>query len=211
MTRLPFAFWVPPIRRSPGPLLTGSDSPVRSDSSTLEWPSSTSPSTGTLSPGRTRSRSPACTASSGISSSLSSARRRRAVGGARRSKALIAAEVEERARSSRIWPEQRQRDDHCRGFEVHADPAVLVERRRKQTGGPASRRRCRGTRRRRPCRSASTCWDCGSRSTAPSARRTARPPRRRRASSARAPPSCVGPPSAGPCGARASRVPARST
>jgi hypothetical protein len=104
MTRLPLAFCVPPIRCSPGPLLTGGDSPVRSDSSTLERPSSTSPSTGTLSPGRTRSRSPACTWSSGISSSPQSARSRRATGGARRSRALIAAEVDERARSSRSWP-----------------------------------------------------------------------------------------------------------
>ncbi len=104
MTRLPFAFWVPPMRRSPACFETGSDSPVSSDSSRLECPSSTMPSTGTLSPGRTRSRSPAWTWSSGISSSLPSARRRRAVGGARRSSALMAAEVEDLAFNSRTWP-----------------------------------------------------------------------------------------------------------
>ena len=41
---------------SPGPLSTGTDSPVSIDSSTAEVPSTTTPSTGTFSPGRTRTR-----------------------------------------------------------------------------------------------------------------------------------------------------------
>lgn len=58
----------------------------------------------TVSPGRTRSQAPVCAWSSGISSSLPSARIRRAVGGASLSGALLAAEVEDRALSSRICP-----------------------------------------------------------------------------------------------------------
>jgi hypothetical protein len=42
---------VPPITRASFSLLTGMDSPVTMDSSTEERPSSTMPSTGTLSPG----------------------------------------------------------------------------------------------------------------------------------------------------------------
>ena len=52
---------VAPITPSPGPFSTGMLSPVSIDSSTAERPSTTTPSTGTLSPGRTRSRSPATT------------------------------------------------------------------------------------------------------------------------------------------------------
>ena len=46
---------------SPGRFSTGIGSPVIIDSSTELLPSTTTPSTGTLSPGRTRSRSPAVT------------------------------------------------------------------------------------------------------------------------------------------------------
>jgi hypothetical protein len=63
---------------SPGPFSTGIDSPVSIDWSTLEAPSVTMPSTGTFSPGRTRTRSPAWTCSMGTSTS-SPARRTRAV------------------------------------------------------------------------------------------------------------------------------------
>ena len=52
---------VAPITRSPGRLSTGIDSPVTIDSSTAAPPSTTTPSTGTFSPGRTRSTSPTCT------------------------------------------------------------------------------------------------------------------------------------------------------
>ena len=43
---------------SPGPLSTGRDSPVRADSSTADWPSTMTPSTGMDWPGRTTTRSP---------------------------------------------------------------------------------------------------------------------------------------------------------
>ena len=48
-----------PITASPGCFSTGTDSPVTSDSSTAEAPSSTTPSVATFSPGRTTNRSPA--------------------------------------------------------------------------------------------------------------------------------------------------------
>ena len=100
MISAPVPFRVAPITLAPGVFSIGIGSPVSIDSSTLERPSSTSPSTGTFSPGRTRSRSPTCTCVNGMSSSLPSAPTRRAVLGASRSSALSAAEVLERAFSS---------------------------------------------------------------------------------------------------------------
>ena len=100
----PVVFRVAPISVSPMRLLTGIGSPVSIDSSTALLPSSTTPSTGTFSPGRTRSMSPTCTFASGMSASLPSISTRRAVWGARPSSDLIAAEVCERAFSSSSWP-----------------------------------------------------------------------------------------------------------
>jgi hypothetical protein len=104
ITSAPLVFSVAPISLSPARLLTGIGSPVSIDSSTALAPSVTVPSTGTFSPGRTRSRSPTCTWASGTSCSLPSAAMRRAVFGARPSSDLIAAEVCERAFNSRICP-----------------------------------------------------------------------------------------------------------
>ena len=56
---IPFLFRVPPKTLSPFSFDTGRLSPVSMDSSTLECPFFTVPSTGTLSPGRTRIKSPA--------------------------------------------------------------------------------------------------------------------------------------------------------
>ena len=58
MTSDPVPFTVAPITGSPARFSTGIGSPVTIDSSTALVPSSTTPSTGTFSPGRTRSRSP---------------------------------------------------------------------------------------------------------------------------------------------------------
>ena len=58
MTKLPLLLSVPPVTWVPGVFSTGTGSPVSSDSSTVERPSTTRPSTGTASPGRTRRRSP---------------------------------------------------------------------------------------------------------------------------------------------------------
>ena len=70
----------PPVTASPAPLWTGRDSPVISDSSSWLSPCSTTPSTGTRSPGRTITRSPGATRSAGIST-MPSARSTRAVSG----------------------------------------------------------------------------------------------------------------------------------
>ena len=104
ITSAPLWFIVPPITVSATVFVTGMDSPVTIDSSSAERPSSTTPSTGTFSPGRTRSRSPTAIRSSETSSSLPSSAMRRAVLGARLSSALIAPEVRSRARSSRTCP-----------------------------------------------------------------------------------------------------------
>ena len=58
ITSAPDWFMVPPMADAPTSLVTGMDSPVTIDSSTALRPSSTAPSTGTFSPGRTRRRSP---------------------------------------------------------------------------------------------------------------------------------------------------------
>ena len=61
----PTWFTVAAETRSPAALSTGMLSPVRADSSTALLPSSTTPSTGMFSPGRTRNTSPFCTCSMG--------------------------------------------------------------------------------------------------------------------------------------------------
>ena len=58
ITIAPVPLVVPPITLAPTVFATGIDSPVTIDSSTELVPSVTDPSTGTASPGRTRSRSP---------------------------------------------------------------------------------------------------------------------------------------------------------
>ena len=104
ITSAPLVFKVAPISLSPTRLVTGIGSPVSIDSSTALLPSATTPSTGTFSPGRTRSMSPTCTCVSGTSSSVPSAAILRAVLGASPSSDRIAAEVCDRALSSRICP-----------------------------------------------------------------------------------------------------------
>ena len=104
MMKPPVPFTVPPITVSPGPFSTGIGSPLIIDSSMLLLPSCTSPSTGILSPGRTRRRSPSETSSSESSSSLPSSAMRRAVGGASSSSARMAPEVWLRALSSSTCP-----------------------------------------------------------------------------------------------------------
>ena len=70
-TSAPAPLRLPPVTASPGALTAGSDSPVSSDSSTVELPAMTSPSAGTRSPGRTRRQSPTAMASAAISRSPS--------------------------------------------------------------------------------------------------------------------------------------------
>ena len=88
---------------SPGPLSTGRDSPVRGDSSTAELPSTMTPSTGMDWPGRTATRSPTRTSSTGISASAPS-RRTVAVLGARSIRREMAWEVLPLERVSKNLP-----------------------------------------------------------------------------------------------------------
>ena len=87
-----------------GAFSAGMGSPVNIASSTLDLPSTTTPSTGILAPGFTRRTSPVTTCSRPTSSSLPSAFTRMAVLGARLSRSLIALDVLDRARNSSTWP-----------------------------------------------------------------------------------------------------------
>ena len=104
MIRLPVPLIVPAVRAASTCFSTGRDSPVSIDSSTLEPPSTTFPSTGTRAPGRTRSRLPTCTSSSGTSDSWPLSSIRTATCGARSSSVSSAAEVRDLALISSICP-----------------------------------------------------------------------------------------------------------
>ena len=104
MTRAPDWLMLPPTTLAPASFVTGIDSPVTRDSSTELRPSTTAPSTGTFSPGRTRRRSPTAMSSSRTSSSVPLALSRRAVFGARSRSARNAPPVLSRARSSSTCP-----------------------------------------------------------------------------------------------------------
>ena len=96
---VPFLLMVAPVTGDPGALDTGRLSPVTTDSSTSLRPSSTTPSTAILSPGRTSSRSPATT-SAVVTSTASPSRMTVALGGARSSSARMASLAPPRARIS---------------------------------------------------------------------------------------------------------------
>jgi len=102
-TSRPLTFIVPPVTASPCPLSFGTGSPVIIDSSTELVPSSTAPSTGTFSPGRTTTRSPAMTSSRGMSTSPPS-RITRAVFGCRPISLFTASDVFPFARVSKYRP-----------------------------------------------------------------------------------------------------------
>ena len=104
MTSVPRPLSVPPVTASPGCFSTGNGSPLSIDSSTAEPPLRTAPSTGTRSPGLTRTRSPRMMDSSGTSDSVPSAATRIACLGASASKLFKAALVVLRARSSSTCP-----------------------------------------------------------------------------------------------------------
>jgi hypothetical protein len=94
---------VAPTTVSPGFFSTGIGSPVSIDSSTAEAPSSTVPSTGTFSPGRTMTMSPTTTCSTGTSIS-SPPRVTRAVLAASPMSARMASDVRPLARASSSFP-----------------------------------------------------------------------------------------------------------
>ncbi len=101
--RTPSREIVAPATSSPGPLATGMDSPVSIDSSTAARPSSTTPSTGIRSPGRTMTRSPGRTSSTGTFLSSPLRTIQASLGRSARS-ARIAREVRPFARASRNRP-----------------------------------------------------------------------------------------------------------
>ena len=100
---VPSMFCVPEVTVSPAALLTGIDSPVTADSSTLVVPSVTVPSTGMRAPGRTTMVSPAARALTGTVSSTPS-RRTVASCGASFISARRASVVCPLARASRYFP-----------------------------------------------------------------------------------------------------------
>ena len=93
----------PPVTVSPTSFSMGRLSPVNIDSSTADAPETTSPSTGTASPGLTRSRAPTTTSSTSTSISCPS-RSKVAFLGVRFIRALMACEVFPLARCSKYLP-----------------------------------------------------------------------------------------------------------
>ena len=73
-TRRPPALTVAPVTASPGATSTGTGSPVSSEASMAEVPSSMMPSVATFSPGRTTNRSPTASSPIGMRTSLPSRR-----------------------------------------------------------------------------------------------------------------------------------------
>ena len=106
-TKAPERFMVPPVTASPSSRATASGSPVSMDSSMVVRPSVITPSMGTFSPGRTRTRSPTRNSDTGISA-WPAARTTRAVVARRPISALIASLVVRLARVSRAWPSWRK-------------------------------------------------------------------------------------------------------
>ncbi len=124
ITKPPVWLRVPPMTFAPAALVTGMDSPVTMDSSSDERPSSSMPSTGTFSPGRTRRRSPT---RDGVERDLLVAAvgahparglRREVEQGADRARGLVA------GAQLQHLPEQHQHRDHGGRFEVDGDGAA---------------------------------------------------------------------------------------
>ena len=90
--KLPVVFTVAPYTGAAGSFSTGMLSPVSIDSSIHERPSSTSPSTGSFSPGRTSTTSPSTTSST-WTSIVSPPRTTRAVAGRSAISARIASDA----------------------------------------------------------------------------------------------------------------------
>ena len=154
--RVPVVLSVPPMTRSSARLVTGRLSPVIMLSSTPEAPSTTTPSTAIVSPGRTRTMSPTRTSRDRHVDFGAVAQHAR---GPRRE----ADQPPDRVRGVRsgagleVPPEEDQRDDRGGGVEVerqavlaHPDAGGLEERRERGSRRPSRRRR-------RSCRPRSGC------------------------------------------------------
>ena len=102
-TKLPVPLMVPPVTSSPSDFSAGAGSPVSIASSTNDAPDTTRPSTGTRSPGRTRTRSPIWTSATARSISPAAVTTR-AVCGWSPTSARIAAPVWPLALASKYLP-----------------------------------------------------------------------------------------------------------
>ncbi len=99
----PCWFTVAPITSSPTPRVTGTDSPVAIDSSTALVPSTTTPSVGIFSPGRTSRMSPTRTSPTATRTSCPSSSRVAVSGSSSRS-LRMASDALPRARASKYLP-----------------------------------------------------------------------------------------------------------
>ena len=115
--KVPAVLSVPPVTSSPTFFPTGIGSPVSMDSSTLEWPSMITPSTGIFSPGRTRRVSLSPTSAMGISISRPS-RMTRAVLGCKPIRALDCFRGLTAGAHFERLTEIDKRDDNSRGLEI---------------------------------------------------------------------------------------------
>jgi len=122
---VPFRLIVAPMTSSPERLPTGIASPVTIDSSTLDSPSSTTPSTGSFEPGRTSSRSPAATSAVGMST-IRPSRMTVAAGGDRSSSRRIASLAPPRARISNQWPSSTNAASTVAASKKTSPPPVSV-------------------------------------------------------------------------------------
>ena len=95
----PAPLTVPPVTRMPSVFSTGSASPVSMDSSTWDWPSSTTPSAAIFSPGRMAMISPTRKVDAGRITQLSPSRTRASFG-ARSIRARMACPARPLARAS---------------------------------------------------------------------------------------------------------------
>ncbi len=134
-TKLPDWLSVPPVALSPGPFSTGTGSPVSMASSTVLRPSSTSPSTGIFSPGRTRRRSPTCDlVERHLLVAAVLAHAARGLGRQAQERLDRAAGPLARANFEHL-AEQDQRDDHGRGLEIDLHLAVMAAERVREDAG----------------------------------------------------------------------------
>src|SRR6266478_6609055 len=114
MTKPPDWLSVPAITLPPASLVTGMDSPVTSDSSSEDRPSTMTPSTGTLSPGRTRNLSSTCRLSSVTSWSVPLSYTRRAG-----------------AQLQHLAEQDQDGNGRCR-FEIDRNRAIMAAERRRE-------------------------------------------------------------------------------
>ncbi len=137
MASAPSALIEPPVTLSPRALATGRLSPVISDSSTWLRPSTTSPSTGRRSPGRTSTRSPTTTCCDRqlLLDAIAQHPRRRRPQRVQRTDGLGGLPL---GAAFEPFAEQHQRDDRGRGLEVqvrHAGAGVLPQQVQRQAIG----------------------------------------------------------------------------